>query len=240
MTEKEAEIFNGGLNDIMNLNPSMIKTPKSVAEARAVQRELKKKVKIRPLKKAPRLVAGLDAAFSGKNIMGAVCLFSYPELELLDEVFVSMRCRFPYIPGLLTFREGPVLIKALSKLSRTPDVLLFDGQGIAHPEGMGIAAHIGALLDVPSIGCAKSRLVGTHREPAQKRGSRARLIYEGNAVGAALRTRDGVRHIYVSPGHRIDIEGAIGIVLGCATRYRLPEPIRCADRLSRSFGPKTR
>ncbi len=224
----------------MNINKRMIKTPKSVAEARAIQRELKKKVKIRPLKKPPRLVAGLDAAFSGKNIIGAVCLFSYSELEPLEEVFASMRCRFPYIPGLLTFREGPVLIKALSKLSRTPDVLLFDGQGIAHPNGMGIAAHIGALLDIPSIGCAKSRLVGTHKEPAQRRGSRARLVYEGNTVGSALRTRDGVRHIFVSPGHKIDLEGAIDIVLRCVTRYRLPEPIRCADRLSRSIVSKNR
>lgn len=218
----------------------LIKTPKSVAEARAIQRELKKKVKIRPLRKAPRLVAGLDAAFPGKNVTGAVCLFSYPELELLEEVLVSMMCRFPYIPGLLTFREGPVLIKALSKIGRTPDVLLFDGQGIAHPEGMGIAAHIGALLDIPSIGCAKSRLVGIHKEPAKRKGSRARLIYDGKTVGAALRTRDGVRHMYVSPGHKIDIEGAIDIVLRCTTRYRLPEPIRCADRLSRSFVTKNR
>jgi deoxyribonuclease V len=205
-----------------------------------VQRELKKKVRILPLRKAPRLVAGLDAAFEGEIVRGAACLFSYPELEPLEEAAAELRCRFPYIPGLLTFREGPVLIKALSKLRRTPDVLLFDGQGIAHPEGMGIAAHVGALLDIPSIGCAKSRLVGEHREPASKKGSRARLVFKGHAVGAALRTRSGVRHIYVSPGHRADIKDAIDIVLGCTIRYRLPEPIRCADRLSRSFGTKTR
>jgi deoxyribonuclease V len=224
----------------MTFDSRTIKTPNSVAEAKRIQRELKKKVKIRPLKKAPRLVAGLDAAFSGELVRGTACLFTYPGLELLEEAAAELKCLFPYIPGLLTFREGPVLITALSKLRSTPDALLFDGQGIAHPEGMGIAAHVGALLDIPSIGCAKSRLVGKHREPASKKGSRARLVFKGNTVGAALRTRDGVRHIYVSPGHRIDLKDAIDLVLGCTTRYRLPEPIRCADRLSRSFGAKTR
>jgi deoxyribonuclease V len=224
----------------MTFDSRIIKTPRSVAEARAIQRELKKKVRIRPLRKAPSLVAGLDAAFAGEIVRGAACLFSYPGLELLEEAAVELKCRFPYIPGLLTFREGPALIKALSKLSRTPDVLLFDGQGIAHPEGMGIASHVGALLDIPSIGCAKSRLVGQHREPASKKGSLAKLVFKRHTVGAALRTRSGVRHTYVSPGHRTDIKDAIDIVLGCTIRYRLPEPIRCADRLSRSFGMKIR
>lgn len=220
----------------MKINHHLLKTPKTVAEAKEIQRELRKKVRIRPLKKEPRLVVGLDAAFSGGKagrVRGAACLYTYPDLEPVEDAAVEMDITFPYIPGLLTFREGPALMKALSKLSRTPDLLIFDGQGIAHPEGMGIASHIGALLDIPSIGCAKSRLAGRHRQPRRGRGSRARLLIDGSTVGAVLRTRDGVKPVFVSPGHRIDLEGAIKIVLKCAARYRLPEPIRCADRLSR-------
>lgn len=213
---------------------NMVKAPKSVAEAKAIQRELKKKLRIRPLREKPRLVAGLDAAFRGDKVVGAACLYTYPELEFIEQATAEMECTFPYIPGLLTFREGPALIKALEKLKEQPDLLLFDGQGIAHPLGMGIAAHIGALLDVPGVGCAKSRLVGTCGAPATKKGSRKRLVFEGNTVGAVLRTRDNVKPVFVSPGHRIDLAGAIEIVLGCTLRFRLPEPIRCADRATRS------
>jgi deoxyribonuclease V len=212
----------------------MVRAPKSVAEAKAIQRELRKRVKIRPLRKNPRLVAGLDAAFSGDKVVGAACLYTYPELELVEQATVEMKCTFPYIPGLLTFREGPALIKVLKKLKQQPDLLLLDGQGIAHPLGMGIAAHIGAVLDMPSVGCAKSCLVGTHGVPATKKGSRKRLLFRGNTVGAVLRTRDNVKPVFVSPGHRIDLEGAIEIILGCTPRFRLPEPLRCADKLSKS------
>jgi deoxyribonuclease V len=207
-----------------------------VAEARRVQLELRRKVLIRPLKKHPRLIAGLDASFSGSKkgtARGAVCLYTYPELELLEEATAELDITFPYVPGLLTFREGPALIAALMKLKRKADLLLFDGQGIAHPTGMGIAAHMGALLGMPSIGCAKSRLVGEHREPARRKGSCARLVLDGKTVGAVLRTRDGVKPVYVSPGHMVSTEDATKIVLSCAARYRLPEPIRCADRLSK-------
>ncbi len=188
---------------------NMVKAPASVAEAKAIQRELRKKLRIRPLRKKPRLVAGLDAAFSGDRVRGAACLYTYPELELIEQATAEVKCTFPYIPGLLTFREGPALIKALEKLKQQPDLLLFDGQGIAHPLGMGIAAHIGVVLDMPSIGCAKSRLVSAHGAPAAKKGSRKRLLFEGNTVGVVLRTRDNVKPVFVSPGHRIDLEGAI-------------------------------
>jgi deoxyribonuclease V len=221
---------------MMNLNPRSIKPPASVAEARLIQEELGKKVRIRPLRKQPRLVAGLDASFTGGKrgkARGAVCLYTYPELEPVEEATAELDITFPYVPGLLTFREGPALLAALMKLRGTPDLLLFDGQGIAHPTGMGIAAHMGALLDMPSIGCAKSRLVGEFREPARRKGSRAKLVYAGETVGAVLRTRDGVRPLFVSPGHMADIESSIEIALGCTTRYRIPEPLRCADRLSK-------
>jgi len=225
---------------VLKLNPKTLNRflaiPASVAEARRVQLELRRKVRIRPLGKTPRLIAGLDASFSGGKsgrARGALCIYTYPELELLEEATAEVDIEFPYVPGLLTFREGPALIAALKKLKNTPDLLLFDGQGIAHPVGMGIAAHMGALLDMPSIGCAKSRLVGEYREPARKKGSHTKLIYDGNTVGAVLRTRDGVKPVYVSPGHKVSIDDSMEIVLSCATRYRLPEPIRCADRLSK-------
>lgn len=222
----------------MDLNRlgTCFRAPGSVAEARAIQRALRKKVRIHPLRKQPRFVAGLDASFSGGKtgrVRAAACLFTYPGLTPVEDSTAEMEISFPYVPGLLTFREGPALLRALSRLKQTPDLLLFDGQGIAHPEGMGIASHMGLLLHIPSIGCAKSRLVGEHREPGMKRGSRARLILDGRTVGAVLRTRDGVKPVFVSPGHGIDLEGAIRVVLRCASRYRLPEPLRRADHLSR-------
>jgi len=225
---------------VLGLDPKALQkslvTPVSVAEARRVQLVLRRKVRIRPLKKTPKLIAGLDASFTGGKkgkARGAVCLYTYPGLKLVEEAVAEVDIAFPYVPGLLTFREGPALIAALTKLRKTPELLLFDGQGIAHPAAMGIAAHMGALLDIPSIGCAKSRLVGVHREPAQRKGSRTKLVYNGETVGAVLRTRDGVKPVYVSPGHGVSIEDSIRIVLACATRYRLPEPLRCADRLSK-------
>lgn len=221
----------------MNLSHHIIPTPGSVAEAKAIQEALRKKVRVRPLRVEPRLIAGLDASFTGGKsgrVRGAACLYSYPALEPVEDAVVEMDITFPYVPGLLTFREGPALTEAFMKLGRRPDLLIFDGQGIAHPAGMGIASHMGVVLGMPSIGCAKSRLVGRHREPGRKRGSRARLVLDGKTVGAVLRTRDGVRPVFVSPGHLVSLEDSIRIVLRCARRYRLPEPIRRADRLSKA------
>lgn len=215
----------------------LLRPPGSVAEARAIQEELGKKVRIRPLRGNPRLIAGLDASFTGGKsgrVRGVACLYSYPGLEPLEDAVAEMDITFPYVPGLLTFREGPALSEALAGLSRRPDLLLFDGQGIAHPSGMGIASHMGVVLGMPSVGCAKSRLAGEHREPGRKRGSRARLVLGGRTVGAVLRTRDGVRPVYVSPGHLVSLEDSVRTVLRCARRYRLPEPIRRADRLTKA------
>jgi deoxyribonuclease V len=152
----------------------------------------------------------------------------YPELTLLEEATFSTRVSFPYIPGLLTFREGPPLMAAFAKLHKTPDVIFFDGQGIAHPRGIGLAAHLGLLLDRPAIGCAKSRLVGSHAPVGDNRGDWTELIHQDRQVGAVLRTRERIKPVYVSQGHRIGLERAVALVLACCRGYRIPEPIRRA------------
>jgi len=207
--------------------------PKTIFEAKAAQVALQDKVRIIPLSKKPRFVAGVDAAFAGDRIIGAGCLFRYPEVSLVEEAYAEMKTLFPYVPGFLTFREGPVLIKVIKKLSIKPDVILFDGQGIAHPISMGIASHIGVLLNIPAIGCAKSRLIGEYKEPKLCRGSWSPLIYNDDVVGAVLKTRDNVRPLFISPGHRVDLKSSIKIVLNCISKYRIPEPLRRADFLSK-------
>ena len=213
----------------MNIPP----WPKTISEAKAAQVALQDKVRIIPLSKKPRFVAGVDAAFAGDRIIGAACLYRYPEVSLVEETYAEMRNLFPYVPGFLTFREGPVIINVIKKLSIKPDVILFDGQGIVHPISMGIASHIGVLLNTPAIGCAKSRLIGEYKEPKLRRGSWASLTYNNNVVGAVLRTRDNVRPLFISPGHKIDLKASIDIVLNCISKYRIPEPLRRADYLSK-------
>ncbi len=205
----------------------------TIAEAREIQEQLRRKVKIVPFRCEPKFVAGVDAAFSEDEVFAAACLYRYPELSLVEQVHIVQKLRFPYVPGYLSFREGPAIIEVIKKLKRKPDLILVDGQGIAHPRSAGIASYLGVLLDVPSLGCAKKRLVGEYREPAGKKGKWSELIYEENVVGAVLRTRDGVKPLFVSPGHRVDLDSSIRIVLGCTGKYRIPEPVRCADMLSK-------
>jgi deoxyribonuclease V len=212
-----------------------MKYPADYREARRIQRELRSNVKIIPLKKTPRLIAGVDAAFTGTKVIAAACLYTFPELAPVEDVHAVENIRFPYIPGLLSFREGPAIIRAVRKLSGRPDVMLFDGQGIAHPEGMGIASHIGVLLNIPAIGCAKSRLVGDYREPGHLKGRHTDLTFHNKKIGTVLRTRENVKPLFISPGHLIDRKGAVSIVLRCLGRYRLPEPIRRADMLSKKL-----
>ena len=190
-----------------------MKWPSDIKEARRVQLELAGRIRCVPLKTPPRLVAGVDAAFTSDRVFAAACLYAYPSLEPAEDSCVSSKLEFPYVPGFLTFREGPAIVEALAALSRKPDLILVDGQGIAHPLRMGIAAHIGVLLGVPTVGCAKSRLVGEYREPGFERGRRTRLSYNGRTVGTVLRTRTGVRPLFVSPGHLVDIPAAVRIVL---------------------------
>lgn len=211
--------------------------PRNYQEAVAWQEEKRDLVRIEPLGRTPCLVAGVDAAYDrkGKRILGAAVLYTYPELAWVEEAGVKDAIPFPYIPGLLSFREAPILAAALALLKHLPDVVLVDGQGIAHPRGLGLAAHLGVLLDIPTIGVAKSRLVGEGVEPDPEAGSVSPLSWEGKVVGLIVRTRTRVKPLYLSPGHRLTLAECREIVLGCVTRFRLPLPLRQADILSRQL-----
>jgi deoxyribonuclease V len=209
--------------------------PENIIDAKAIQLALKDRVKIIPLRKKPRLIAGVDAAFFEDKVIGVACLYKYPEIIPLEDSFALAEVSFPYIPGFLSFREGSVIIEALNGLKIKPHVILFDGQGIAHPKGMGIAAHIGVILDIPAIGCAKSRLIGEYKDPGIKRGKWSFLKYKNRTVGAVLRTKDNVRPVFISPGHRTDLKASIEIVLSCLGKYRIPEPLRRADFISKKL-----
>jgi deoxyribonuclease V len=180
-----------------------------------------------------RLVAGLDGAFSpdGTLCIAGVVLWDLAERRVVEQHTALRKLEFPYIPGLLSFREVPGWLAALRRLHRKPDVLMCDGQGVAHPRRFGIASHLGVLCGLPAIGCAKSRLVGTHQEPPGERGGRAPLFDGDEVIGTVLRTRAGVRPLYVSIGHQIDLAAAEALVMACALKYRLPEPTRLADAL---------
>ncbi len=209
--------------------------PRTIEEAYEIQLVLKKKLKIRPLRKTLRYVAAADAAFNERDVYAAATLFRIDRLEHLQDVFVRERVRFPYVPGLLAFREGHAIINALRKLKMIPDLILVDGQGIAHPRGFGIASQVGVLFGIPTVGCAKSRLVGEYEEPGPMMGEWSYLTYRGEKVGAVVRTRSLVKPVFVSPGHLADIESSVEIVLRCVYRYRIPEPLRFADVLSKKL-----
>lgn len=212
--------------------------PDNIEDARALQIALKDKIMLTPLKGKLKFIAGVDAAFLKDKIIAVACVYKYPDMTLIDEAFAFKEISFPYIPGFLSFREGSAFIETLNNLKIKPDVVIFDGQGIAHPVGLGIASHIGLLIDIPSIGCGKSKLVGEYTEPGPKKGDWSPLRYRGRVVGAVLRTKENVRPIFVSPGHKIDLKGSIEIVLGCIGRYRIPEPLRRADSLSKKLHAK--
>lgn len=179
----------------------------------------------------PRFIAGVDisAPKQGGTATGAVVVLSYPDLEPVEVKVLTTEVTFPYVPGLLSFRESPILLSIFEQLETTPDLILVDGQGIAHPRRLGIASHLGLWLDAPTIGCAKSRLTGTHGAVGGESGSYAELMDEnGEVIGAALRTKAGSRPVYVSIGHKVDLPAAIGWVLACGRGHRLPEPTRLA------------
>jgi len=218
--------------------------PDSLAEAMLLQRELKDRILLQDPPHPICSLAAADVAYSqGEDRAWAgALLFRYPDLELLEEHDLQVEIRFPYVPGYLSFREGPALLQVLSLLSREPDLYLFDGQGIAHPRRLGLASHLGVLLQKPAIGCAKSRLIGEFESSLLKRkkGSWVPLIHQGRTVGAAVRTRSSVKPLLISPGHLITLSTAIEIVLHCCRRYRVPEPLRQAhlrvERLRRRWG----
>lgn len=202
----------------------------SPKRAAAIQRSLRRRLRLRGRPLEPRLIAGADVSYDKRSdaIHAAVVVLSWPGLALVERAVASGRARFPYIPGYLSFREIPILLKAFRGLSTRPDLILCDGQGIAHPRGIGLASHLGLILQIPSIGCAKTRLIGEHREPAPRRGSSVPLTYEGRRVGAVVRTRDRVKPMYISPGNGIDVKGAVSWSLACGTGVRIPEPTRLA------------
>lgn len=209
--------------------------PKNIDTAKEIQNRLKHKVIICPLKSKPLFIAGVDGAFIDNKVIGTACLYTFPELDLVEEAYSVLLSTFPYISGFLSFREGPAIIRAINKLIHKPDLIIFDGQGIAHPKNLGIASHIGVLLNIPSIGCAKSRLIGTYKEPGMKKGQWSELIFKNQIVGSVVRTKDGTRPVFVSPGHLIDIKSAREIVISCITKFRIPEPLRRADITSRKI-----
>lgn len=213
----------------------------SPGQALALQDELRQRVSGQPPTTPIQTVAGADVAFSRQEAIAfaAVVLFDFPSLERLETVYAHSPLNFPYVPGLLSFREGEVLLKAFARLSRAADVVLFDGQGIAHPRRLGIASHLGILLDVPTIGCAKSRLIGTYEEPPRHKGTWTPLRDGEETVGVVLRTRTNVKPMFISPGHRMNIERARDIVMTCAVKYRLPEPTRQADYLVGQYKKKS-
>lgn len=208
----------------------------SPSEAIAVQRKLCVHLILEDRLEAVRRVAGVDVGFEegGTVTRAAVAVLRYPELDVLETAIARRPTEFPYVPGLLSFRELPAVLEALEQLQELPDLLLCDGQGIAHPRRLGIASHLGLLVNIPSIGVAKTRLCGTHDEPPNHRGAWTPLRANGEIIGAVLRTRLGVKPLYISPGHRISLETAIHYVMNCCTRYRLPETTRHAHRLASS------
>ncbi len=205
-------------------------TPRQASE---IQLELKTHLIPHGQWNGPGLIAGADASYSrGSMILyAAVVVMKWPGLETVETSSVWGEVSFPYVPGLLSFREGPVLINAFCRLRCRPNVVIFDGQGIAHPRGIGLASHMGVLLDIPSIGCAKSRLVGEHEPAGEVPGNWAALIFKDQVVGAVVRTKKGVKPVFISPGHRLGLETSIRVVMNACAGYRLPEPLRRAHLL---------
>lgn len=207
--------------------------PRTPRAAIALQRALRPHLRLSGGPRAPRTVAGADLAYDLERdrLHAVVVVFRFPSLEWVETSAVTRRIRFPYVPGLLSFREAPAIVAAWKRLRRPADLLLCDGQGIAHPRGIGLASHLGLYLDVPTIGCAKSLLVGEHGPVGRARAATAPLRHAGRVVGAMVRTRAGVAPIIVSPGHRIGLAASVRLALACTRGFRIPEPTRQADLL---------
>jgi deoxyribonuclease V len=202
------------------------------AQAIALQRDLAPRTRLQEPSPTIQSVAGIDVGVKGDQARAAVVVLSFPGLEVLERVCVERAISFPYVPGLLSFREAPAILETLARMHIVPDVLIFDGQGYAHPRRLGIATHVGILLDHPTIGCAKSRLWGTYTEPAPERGDYTWLRDGDEVIGAVVRTRTRVKPVFVSVGHKMNLASAVEVVLRCGAGYRLPEPTRWAHRLA--------
>jgi deoxyribonuclease V len=201
----------------------------SPARAAEIQLKLRTRVRVLPLSRPMHTIGGLDV----HEDRGAVAVLSWPDLEWVTGAIAERPTSFPYVPGLLSFRELPALLAAIEQLETLPDLLLCDGQGLAHPRRFGLACHLGVLLEHPTVGCAKTRLCGEHAEVGSSRGATVPL-QDGQTVGAVVRTQANVRPVYVSVGHLVDLEDAVKVVLHCASRYRLPEPLRLAHTMAKT------
>ncbi len=210
----------------------------SPSQAKQIQIEFAPKVKSTNLFKIPKIIAGTDISYNKKDPIGyaGVVLLKADSLDIIEEFTLKGELTFPYVPGLLSFREGPLLIKLLQKVHPIPDLIFFDGHGIAHPRRFGLAVHLGLFLNSPTIGCAKSRLVGSYKEPDNKKGSVSNLIDEnGFTLGSVIRSKENCKPIFISQGHKINLKDSIEWTLKCTDRYRIPEPTRLAHLLVNRF-----
>ena len=200
------------------------------SEAVAIQKQLREQVELRPLPDDVRLVAGCDISFNKYSdvIYAGIVVVRLPDFEVVERAGVVSRARFPYVPGLLSFRETPSLLEAWERLSIRPDVVALDGQGLAHPRRFGIACHVGLITGVPSVGFAKTRLVGTYDEPDEEAGAFSPLVHRGETIGAVVRTKTRVSPVFISPGHLADVPSSVALALRCTWKYRVPEPTRLA------------
>ncbi|PDW03640.1 deoxyribonuclease V [Candidatus Viridilinea mediisalina] len=208
--------------------------PTRVDAALALQQALRTQVHLCDEPELPRTVAGVDGGFvdNGATVRAAAVLLRLPDLQPVAQAVAYVPVRFPYVPSLLSFREAPAIIAALEQLGQRPDLVICDGQGLAHPRRFGLACHLGVYCDLPTIGCAKTRLIGQHEPLGNERGACTALMHEGEQLGWVLRTRSGVKPVYVSPGHRVSLARAANLVMACTTRYRLPEPTRLAHQVA--------
>lgn len=214
--------------------PELHPWPNAQNEAVEIQSRLREHIIIESLNIGVKLIAGVDTAFDHTHDMlyAGVCLYSYPDMTECERATASDKASFSYVPGLHAFREGKVILAAMSRLRTKPDLVMFAGHGIAHPRQIGLASHLGLILDIPSIGCARKKLVGQHGELGPESGSSAPLIVDNKEVGRVYRTRENVKPVFISPGHRCNVEDASGIIIGCLRGYRIPEPLRAAHRLA--------
>jgi len=203
----------------------------SVKQAREIQNSLARSIRIRKIPQHLKTIAGCDVAYNKElqRLIAGMVVLSYPDLTLIDEITVDEPITFPYVPGYLSFREAPAILNLIKSYQKPVDLFIFDGHGIAHPRGFGIASHIGVLINKPSIGCAKKKLIGTYEIPNERKGSKTDLIYEGRVIGCALRSKEKVKPIFVSIGHAVNLDDSVNFVLNCCSKYRLPEPTRLAD-----------
>ena len=208
--------------------------PTDQNEAVLIQNQFKKEITVEGALNGVRLVAGADTAFDhiANTLFAAICLFTYPDLQQIDTAIASAEAKFPYVPGLHVFREGPVILKAFARLETRPDVVIFAGHGTAHPRRFGIAGHLGLILDIPSIGCARKKLVGQHQEFGSEEGESSPLYMGNSNAGLVYRSRGNVKPIFISPGHKCAPGDAYRLVIGCLRGYRMPEPLRSAHILA--------